>query len=107
MRWFHDKLGISYPEMCVGEASTTDSAAANLFSLLNPDHPLLAISAKIVEEHRQRAVGEYRDVLRFVHSEVVTRPLADDVEPVDESEFERADGRGSRPATARDESQGQ
>jgi hypothetical protein len=77
-----------------GDHPTAIALAANLFSLLNADHPLLAISAKIVEEHRHPAVGEYRDVRRFVHSEVITRPLADDVEPVDESEFECAGGCG-------------
>ncbi|MFH2129679.1 MAG: DUF362 domain-containing protein, partial [bacterium] len=32
MRWFHDQLQIPYHRMCVGEAATTMSAVADLFS---------------------------------------------------------------------------
>ena len=36
MRWFHDKLGIGYHQMCIGEAATSMSAMAGAFSILNP-----------------------------------------------------------------------
>jgi hypothetical protein len=36
MRWFHDKLDISYHQMTLGEASTCMPMAAGLFSMLNP-----------------------------------------------------------------------
>ncbi len=36
MRWFHDKLDISYHQMALGEAATTMACAAGLFSMLNP-----------------------------------------------------------------------
>ena len=37
MRWFHDKLDISYHQMAVGEAATTMAAAAAFYSMLNPE----------------------------------------------------------------------
>ncbi|MBU2548164.1 MAG: DUF362 domain-containing protein, partial [Proteobacteria bacterium] len=37
MRWFHDRMGIDYHRMALGEASTTIPAAAHLFSSLNPE----------------------------------------------------------------------
>ena len=37
MRWFHDKLDISYHQMSLGEAATTMPAAAGLFSMMNPE----------------------------------------------------------------------
>lgn len=37
MRWFHDKLGISYYRMSLGEAATATTSTASMFSLLNPD----------------------------------------------------------------------
>jgi hypothetical protein len=37
MRWFHDKLGISYYQMSIGEAATSVTGIASLFSLMNPD----------------------------------------------------------------------
>ncbi|MDY6916969.1 MAG: DUF362 domain-containing protein [Chloroflexota bacterium] len=37
MRWLHDRLDISYHQMCLGEAATTMPAASGLFTLLNPD----------------------------------------------------------------------
>src|SRR5512139_1198578 len=36
MRWFHDKLDISYHQMALGEAATCMPAAASLYSMLNP-----------------------------------------------------------------------
>jgi len=37
MRWFHDRLGISYYQMAVGEAATVIPAAATQFSRVNPE----------------------------------------------------------------------
>ena len=37
MRWFHDKRGVSYHQMSVGEAATVMSSAARLYSMLNSD----------------------------------------------------------------------
>ncbi len=37
MRWFHDKLGISYHQMSLGEAATIMPSAANQYTLLNPE----------------------------------------------------------------------
>jgi hypothetical protein len=37
MRWFHDKLGVSYYQMALGEAATVTTAAAHMFSIINPD----------------------------------------------------------------------
>ncbi|NVM45802.1 MAG: DUF362 domain-containing protein [Candidatus Lokiarchaeota archaeon] len=37
MRWFHDKGGISYYEMSIGEAGTTMTSAASLLSKINPE----------------------------------------------------------------------
>jgi hypothetical protein len=37
MRWFHDKVGISYYNMCLGEAATGMSAAAGYYSMYHPD----------------------------------------------------------------------
>jgi hypothetical protein len=37
MRWFHEKHGISYYKMSIGEASTVITSVANLFSKINPE----------------------------------------------------------------------
>ena len=37
MRWFHEKAGISYYEMSVGEAATAMNATAGMLSRLNPE----------------------------------------------------------------------
>ncbi len=37
MRWFHDKLGISYYHMTLGEAATGIASTASLYSLINHD----------------------------------------------------------------------
>ena len=37
MRWFHDKIGISYHQMSLGEAATVIPAVASLFSMFNPE----------------------------------------------------------------------
>ena len=36
MRWFHDRLGVRYHQMALGEAATTIPALAGMFSLINP-----------------------------------------------------------------------
>ncbi|MHA2185750.1 MAG: DUF362 domain-containing protein [Promethearchaeota archaeon] len=37
MRWFHEKAGISYYKMSLGEAATAMSATANMYSKTNPE----------------------------------------------------------------------
>jgi Domain of unknown function (DUF362) len=37
MRWFHDKLGISYYQMALGEASTSMTMVSHLLTRLNPE----------------------------------------------------------------------
>jgi hypothetical protein len=37
MRWFHDKMDISYYRMCVGEAATAMSPTAGYYSMYHPD----------------------------------------------------------------------
>lgn len=37
MRWFHDKMGVRYHQMAVGEAATGMSSMAQLFTNLNPE----------------------------------------------------------------------
>jgi hypothetical protein len=36
MRWFHDRLGITYHQMALGEAATCMAAAAGYYSQINP-----------------------------------------------------------------------
>ncbi|MBT7888133.1 MAG: hypothetical protein HN580_03865, partial [Deltaproteobacteria bacterium] len=36
MRWFHDKIGVSYYQMAIGEAATTMTATAGGYSHTNP-----------------------------------------------------------------------
>ena len=36
MRWFHDKIGVRYHQMALGEAATVIPALAGMFSLINP-----------------------------------------------------------------------
>jgi len=47
MRWLHDRLDISYHQMCVGEAATTTSAVASLFSMWNPEGKRVTTEAVI------------------------------------------------------------
>jgi hypothetical protein len=47
MRWFHDKLGVSYHQMSVGEAATLMSSAARLYSILNSDRRPVTTEAAI------------------------------------------------------------
>jgi hypothetical protein len=37
MRWFHDKLGVRYHQMAVGEAATMMTAAAAEYSMIHPE----------------------------------------------------------------------
>lgn len=47
MRWFHDKLKISYHQMAIGEAATTMPAAASLYSLYSPEGRKVTVEAVI------------------------------------------------------------
>jgi len=47
MRWFHDKLGISYYQMSLGEAATVMAPAAALYSRLNPEGKPVTVEAAI------------------------------------------------------------
>jgi len=47
MRWFHDKVGISYHQMALGEAATTMPLAASMFSTLNPEGKAVTTEAAI------------------------------------------------------------
>jgi hypothetical protein len=37
MRWFHDKMDISYHQMALGEAATMTTSAASMYTMINPD----------------------------------------------------------------------
>ncbi len=47
MRWFHDKLDISYHQMALGEAATTMAAASGAYSMLNPEAKPVTTEAAI------------------------------------------------------------
>ena len=47
MRWFREKLGVSYHQMALGEASTMTTSTAGLFSMLNPDGKTITPEAVI------------------------------------------------------------
>jgi len=47
MRWFHDKVGVSYHQMALGEAATTMPMAASIFSTLNPEGKAVTTEAAI------------------------------------------------------------
>ena len=47
MRWFHEKLGIRYYQMALGEAATCMPAAAGQYSLVNPEGQLITPEASI------------------------------------------------------------
>ena len=47
MKWFHDKLGISYYQMALGEAATCMPAAASQYSLMNPEGRSITPEASI------------------------------------------------------------
>ena len=47
MRWLHDRLGISYHRMCIGEAATTTSSVAGLFTMMHPEGKKVTTEAVI------------------------------------------------------------
>ncbi|MGA3085250.1 MAG: DUF362 domain-containing protein [Thermodesulfobacteriota bacterium] len=47
MRWFHDRMGVRYHQMTLGEAATAMSAAAGLFSMINPEGKTVTTEAVI------------------------------------------------------------
>jgi hypothetical protein len=47
MRWFHERLGVRYHQMALGEAATSISAMAGLFSLMNPEGKAITPEAVI------------------------------------------------------------
>ena len=47
MRWYHDRRGVRYFEMCIGEASTTMSSAAATFTMIHPDRKQITTEAAI------------------------------------------------------------
>ena len=47
MRWFHDKLEITYHQMALGEAATSMAAVAGLYSMLNPEAKSVTAEAAI------------------------------------------------------------
>ena len=47
MRWFHDRLGVRYHQMALGEAATVMSAAAGALSLMNPEGKAITTEAVI------------------------------------------------------------
>jgi hypothetical protein len=42
MRWFHDRLDVSYHAMAVGDAASMTPAAASLFTMMNKEGPVTA-----------------------------------------------------------------
>ncbi|MBI4767678.1 MAG: DUF362 domain-containing protein [Deltaproteobacteria bacterium] len=47
MRWFHDKLGVRYHQMSLGEAATAMASSAGLFSMTNPEGKTITTEAVI------------------------------------------------------------
>ena len=47
MRWFHEKAGVSYYQMTIGEAATLMPAAAGLYSMLSADGKPITVEAVI------------------------------------------------------------
>ncbi|MFX0027683.1 MAG: DUF362 domain-containing protein [Candidatus Hermodarchaeota archaeon] len=47
MRWFHDKMGISYYQMMIGEAATAITATASMYSNTNENKKLITPEAVI------------------------------------------------------------
>jgi hypothetical protein len=47
MRWFHEKLGVSYHQMSIGEAATVMAAAAGMFSMNNLEGKTVTTEAVI------------------------------------------------------------
>lgn len=47
MRWFHDKLNISYHQMALGEAATLMPAMASIYSMTNPEKKPVTVEATL------------------------------------------------------------
>ncbi|MBW1709224.1 MAG: DUF362 domain-containing protein [Deltaproteobacteria bacterium] len=47
MRWFHDKLSVSYYQMSLGEAATTMASTASQYSMMNPEGKTITTEAVI------------------------------------------------------------
>jgi len=47
MRWFHDRMGVRYSQMAVGEAATVLAASAGYFSIINPEGKRVTTEAVI------------------------------------------------------------
>lgn len=47
MRWFHDKIGVSYHQMTIGEAATAMTAMAGQYSVINPEGKTITPEAVI------------------------------------------------------------
>jgi hypothetical protein len=47
MRWFHDRMGVQYHQMSIGEAATVMAAAAGMFSMNNPEGKTVTTEAVI------------------------------------------------------------
>jgi hypothetical protein len=47
MRWFHDRLGVPYHQMTLGEAATVLSASAGMFTMINPEGKTITTEAVI------------------------------------------------------------
>jgi len=45
MRWFHDKMGVSYHQMSLGEAATAMTASAAQYSIINPEKKTITTEA--------------------------------------------------------------
>ncbi len=47
MRWFHDRMGVGYHQMALGEAATVMAALAGFFSMINPEGKKITTEAVI------------------------------------------------------------
>ncbi|MHA1727547.1 MAG: DUF362 domain-containing protein [Promethearchaeota archaeon] len=47
MRWFHDKIGISYHQMMIGDAATAQAASAKMYTRINPENKIITPEAVI------------------------------------------------------------
>jgi hypothetical protein len=47
MRWFHDKAGVSYYQMMLGEAATLMPVSADFYTLMNPSGERVTVEAAL------------------------------------------------------------
>jgi hypothetical protein len=47
MRWFHDRMGVRYHQMAIGEAATVMAASAGYFAMINPEEKTITTEAVI------------------------------------------------------------